>query len=33
MCNLYSLSKGPRAIRELTRAMISHVGNLAPGEV
>lgn len=33
MCNLYSLTKGPQAILELTRAMTSHVGNLAPGDV
>jgi len=28
MCNLYSLTKGQQAIRELTRAMVDRVGNL-----
>jgi len=30
MCNLYSVTKGPSAIREFTRAMRSQVGNLEP---
>src|SRR5687768_6052659 len=30
MCNLYSLSKGPTAIIELTRAMHNGVGNMEP---
>ncbi len=30
MCNLYSLTKGPQAIRELSRAMRDSVGNLPP---
>lgn len=30
MCNLYSLTKGPAAIRAITRAMIDHTGNLEP---
>ncbi|MGA0534355.1 MULTISPECIES: SOS response-associated peptidase [Hansschlegelia] len=30
MCNLYSLTKGQAAIRELTRAMIDRSGNLPP---
>ena len=30
MCNLYSLTKGQAAIRELARAMIDHAGNLPP---
>ncbi|PZQ86695.1 MAG: DUF159 family protein, partial [Leifsonia xyli] len=28
MCNLYSLTKGQAAIRELTRAMVDRAGNL-----
>jgi putative SOS response-associated peptidase YedK len=30
MCTLYSLTKGPQAIRDLTRAMQDRTGNLAP---
>ncbi len=30
MCNLYSLTSGQQAIRELTRAMIDRTGNLPP---
>ena len=30
MCNLYSLTKGQAAIREMTRAMVDHTGNLPP---
>ena len=30
MCNLYSLTKGQQAIRELTRAMHDRAGNLPP---
>jgi putative SOS response-associated peptidase YedK len=30
MCNLYSVTKGQAAIRELTRAMIDSTGNLPP---
>lgn len=30
MCNLYSLTKGQAAIRELTHAMVDHTGNLPP---
>jgi putative SOS response-associated peptidase YedK len=30
MCNLYSLTKGPQAIRDFTRAMRSDVGNMPP---
>ena len=30
MCNLYSVTKGQQAIRELTRAMIDRTGNLPP---
>jgi putative SOS response-associated peptidase YedK len=30
MCNLYSMTKGPQAIRDFTRAMHSDVGNLPP---
>ena len=30
MCNLYSLTKGPQAIREMSRAMRDSVGNLPP---
>jgi putative SOS response-associated peptidase YedK len=30
MCNLYSLSKGQQAIRDLTRAMSDETGNLPP---
>ena len=30
MCNLYSMTKGPQAIRDFTRAMRSEVGNLPP---
>ena len=28
MCNLYSLTRGQAAIREMTRAMVDHAGNL-----
>jgi putative SOS response-associated peptidase YedK len=30
MCNLYSMTKGPQAIRDFARAMRSDVGNLPP---
>ena len=30
MCNLYSLSKGQQAIRDLTKAMSDETGNLQP---
>ena len=30
MCNLYAVTKGQQAIRELTRAMHDHTGNLPP---
>ncbi len=30
MCNLYSVTKGQQAIRELTRAMLDTTGNLPP---
>src|SRR4051812_21078142 len=30
MCNLYSMTKGPRAIIDLSRAMCNEVGNLEP---
>jgi putative SOS response-associated peptidase YedK len=30
MCNLYSLTKGQTAIREMARAMVDHTGNLPP---
>ena len=30
MCNLYSITKGPQAIRELTRAFHDRTGNLPP---
>ncbi|WP_020179139.1 SOS response-associated peptidase [Methylopila sp. M107] len=30
MCNLYSLTKGQAAIRELARALVDHTGNLPP---
>ena len=30
MCNLYSMTKGPAAIRQLVKAMIDHTGNLEP---
>lgn len=30
MCNLYSLTKGQAAIREMARAMVDHTGNLPP---
>ena len=30
MCNLYSITKGPQAIREFTQAMRDHVGNMPP---
>jgi putative SOS response-associated peptidase YedK len=30
MCNLYSMTKGPQAIRDFAKAMFSSVGNLAP---
>ncbi|NBB52600.1 SOS response-associated peptidase [Rhizobium sp. CRIBSB] len=33
MCNLYSLRKGPAAIRDLANAMRDTVGNLEPGSV
>ena len=30
MCNLYSITKGPQAIRDFTRAMHGDVGNMPP---
>ena len=30
MCNLYSMTKGPQAIREFARAIRDHTGNLPP---
>ncbi len=30
MCNLYSITKGPQAIRDFARAMRDTRGNLAP---
>jgi putative SOS response-associated peptidase YedK len=30
LCNLYSVTKGQQAIRELARAMHDHAGNLPP---
>jgi putative SOS response-associated peptidase YedK len=30
MCNLYAVTKGQQAIRELTRAMFDRTGNLPP---
>ena len=30
MCNLYSVTKGQQAIRDLTRAMLDRTGNMAP---
>lgn len=33
MCNLYTHTKGPKAILDLTRGMRSAVGNLQPGDV
>src|ERR1700756_3996848 len=30
MCNLYSVTKGPQAIRDFVRATHSDVGNMAP---
>ena len=30
MCNLYSMTKGPQAIRDFARATRSDVGNLPP---
>ena len=30
MCNLYSITKGPQAIRDFTRAMRGDVGNMPP---
>jgi putative SOS response-associated peptidase YedK len=30
MCNLYSITKGPQAIRDFTRAMNGDVGNMPP---
>lgn len=30
MCNLYSQTRGQQAIREFTRAMVDHTGNLPP---
>lgn len=33
MCNLYRQRSGPQAIMDLTRAMRSTVGNLAPGDI
>lgn len=33
MCNLYSLRKGPAAIRDLANAMRGDVGNLEPREI
>ena len=28
MCNLYSLTKGQKAIRDLAKAMVDHAGNM-----
>lgn len=33
MCNLYSVTKGPQAILDFTRAMVNHAGNLQPGNI
>lgn len=33
MCNLYTQTKGPKAILDLARALRSGVGNLQPGDV
>jgi hypothetical protein len=30
MCNLYSITKGPQAIRDFTRAVRDTIGNLPP---
>jgi hypothetical protein len=30
VCNLYSITKGPQAIRDFTRAMCGDVGNMPP---
>ena len=30
MCNLYSLTKGQQAIRELTKTLVDKTGNLPP---
>ncbi len=30
MCNLYSITKGQQAIREITRAMVDRTGNMPP---
>ena len=30
MCNLYAVTKGQQAIRDLTRAMVDRTGNLPP---
>ena len=30
MCNLYSITKGPQAIRDIARAMRGDVGNFQP---
>jgi putative SOS response-associated peptidase YedK len=30
MCNLYSMTRSQKAIRELTRAMVDRTGNLPP---
>jgi putative SOS response-associated peptidase YedK len=30
MCNLYSITKGQKAIRDLAKAMVDHAGNLPP---
>jgi hypothetical protein len=30
MCNLYSMTKGQQAIRELARVMVDSTGNLPP---
>ena len=28
MCNLYSITKGQKAIRDLAKAMVDHAGNM-----
>lgn len=33
MCNLYNITKGPQAVLEFTRAVISNAGNMEPREV
>jgi hypothetical protein len=30
MCNLYSINKGPQAIRDIARAMRDDAGNMPP---